>query len=426
MNSDGEHPDRMLLGDWLLLALIVLLPLMKPPVDYPVIVADLVFPLLLGAVVVEAASGRRRLRWQGLFAVLALYLLSLAASMPTSVDPQRSSFKMATELYLAGLAAVTALIARSPVLLRRIALTWVGMSALLAALCLVSLAAFAVDPESALYRYSQFHFGTLPPGSYPRMALTFFDANMACNYLTVSLGLLLLAWQQKWLSGTVASVSLAGILLAALFTISPGLGGIALALGTGAWLMGRSKLALAAGIGVAIAFIVAQAVTPFLHPTAPFLIHVPGTAVVLAPAGRFLTWSSAFGEFLRHPWLGHGIGIDAAFVRYRDPSGNLQQLTDAHNVFLNIAAQAGVVGLAGFAVLLAYAARLTFSTGVRGDRAIRLVLGLTFVNAFVYQGLGVGFEDTRHLWVLFGLLAGAASITRADGSNRRADAPSPG
>jgi O-antigen ligase len=234
----------------------------------------------------------------------------------------------------------------------------------------------------------------------------------------------LVAWQQQWLPLRPALLALLGILVAALFTISPGLGGIALALGTGAWFLKGSKLALAGGIAVAGAFIVALAMTPFLHSTAPFLIHVPATGLILAPAGRFLTWSAAFDEFLHHPWLGHGIGIDAVFVRYRTPSGDLQQLTDAHNIFLNIAAQAGVVGLAGLMVLIGYAARLTFSDA-GASQAIRLVLGLTFLNAFVYQGLGAGFEDTRHLWVLLGLLAAATSITPAGENNRRAGAPSP-
>jgi O-antigen ligase len=309
-------------------------------------------------------------------------------------------------------------------MLRRVTLTWLGATAAVGLLCAASLLAFAINPNSALYQYSWFDFGTLPPGPYPRMALSFFDANMACNYLTVSLGLLLVAWQQQWLALRGALLALLGILVAALFTISPGLGGIALALGTGAWFLKGSKLALAGGIAVAAAFVVALAVTPFLHSTAPFLIHVPGTGLILAPAGRFLTWSAAFDEFLRHPLLGHGIGINAVLVRYRTPSGDLQQLTDAHNIFLNIAAQAGVVGLAGLMVLIGYAARLTFSDA-GASRAIRLVLGLTFLNAFVYQGLGAGFEDTRHLWVLLGLLTAAASITPAGGNNRRAGAPSP-
>ncbi|MFL6769644.1 MAG: O-antigen ligase family protein, partial [Sphingomicrobium sp.] len=149
----------------------------------------------------------------------------------------------------------------------------------------------------------------------------------------------------------------------------------------------------------------------------------PGTMFVIAPSGRFLTWSAALAEFVAHPILGHGLGVDAVDVRYADPSGNLQQLTDAHNMILGIAAQAGVIGLIGLSALIVAAIRLTSG----GSDGLRLGLGLTFLNAFVYQGLSGSFEDTRHLWVLFGLLAAAARlpVIRPDGNNRRAGAPSP-
>jgi len=423
MNSAKANSERLLPGDWLLLTLVALLPLMKPAVAYPVVLPDLVFVALVLVVTFEVACARRSLGWNALFLVLCLYLASLAPSMLASADPGQSAFKMATECYLIGLTAVTAVVVRSQEMLRRITLTWLGATAALTILCIASLTAFATSPESVLYRYSWFHFGTLPPGHYPRLAMSFFDANMACNYLTVSLGLLLLAWQRKWLSPRLAWLSLAGIVIAALSTISAGLGGIALLLGTAGWLLRRSMVALAAGISVALAAIVAQAVTPILHPTAPFLIHLPG-GLVLAPAGRFLTWSAGLREFLRHPWFGHGIGVEPVLVRYLDLSGELQELTDSHDIFLNIAAQTGIVGLAGLAVLIGYAARLTFSSGGGGSRTTRLVLGLTFLTAFVYEGIGVGFEDTRHLWVLLGLLAAPASISREDGNSRKSGAPS--
>lgn len=426
MNSAEAHPERLLLADWLLLALVALLPLMKPTVDYPVIAADLVFPILVAAVALEVVTGRRRFRWNTLFAILAAYVLSLAPSLLASAELGTSAFKLATEFYLTGLAAITLVLVRSEAMLKRVTLTWLAATAVLVLLCLASLIAFAVDPNSALYQYARFQFGSLPPGHYPRLSFTFFNANMACNYLTVSLGLLALAWQRQWIARPAALALLAGILVAACSTISPDLGGVALALGIGAWFLRRSRLALGLAIAVALAFIAIEAFTPFLYPTAPFVIAIPGTNLVLAPACRFLTWIGAFTEFLRHPLLGHGIGIDATEVHFLDPAGGLHTLTDAHNVFLNIAAQTGIVGLAGLAVLVGYAARLTFSRAPN-QRPLRLLLGLTFLNAFVYQGIGGSFEDTRHLWVLLGLVAAAARlpVSPAGGNNRTAGAPSP-
>jgi hypothetical protein len=64
--------------------------------------------------------------------------------------------------------------------------------------------------------------------------------------------------------------------------------------------------------------------------------------------------------------------------------------------------------------LLAYVARRTLPLKlVRGEAAVaRLGIGLTFLNAFAYQGLGGSFEDARHLWVLFGLFLIAEKLER--------------
>ena len=426
MNSARQRDDRLLPADLLLMALVFTLPLMKPPVHYPVIIADLVFVLVVVVLALEIAIGKRRIGWQPSFTILAVYVLSLAPSALVSRDPAQSAFKLATEVYLVGLAAVTAVVVRDEVMLRRVVLTWLAATAGLVIVCLAGLTGFAADRDGAVYGYTAFHFGTLPPGNYPRLALTFFNANMACNYLTASLGLLFLAWTRQWLNRRNARLLFAGILIAAVSTISPGLGGVALLLGSAWLLIRRSRVALAFGIAVAVAFIVALAVTPIIHPTAPFLIHVPHTNLLLAPSGRFMTWSAAFTEFVHHPIVGHGIGIDAVNVRYMDPSGNLQELTDAHNLFLSLAAQTGVVGLVGLAIFIAYAAGLTFSSRPRNPSA-PIILGLTFLDVFVYQGLGGAFEDTRHIWVLLGLLIASARInfTHADGNSRKAGAPSP-
>jgi hypothetical protein len=99
-------------------------------------------------------------------------------------------------------------------------------------------------------------------------------------------------------------------------------------------------------------------------------------------------------------------------------------------MLLNIAAQAGLVGLVGLAVVIALAVRLTgrIELDQRCGTAMRVGLGLTFLNGFVYQGLGGSFEDSRHLWVLLGLLLAATRIefSPRDGNSRRPAEPSPG
>jgi hypothetical protein len=435
MISERESRDRMSAAEWLFVALVASLPFMKPAVSYPIVLPDLVFLLLLFVLGAELLLGKRRIEWGTPQWILLLYVLSFVPSLVATSDLRESTFKLATQFYLVGLAIVTAAIVDSEAKLRLVTYAWLCASGLLAILALLSLIAFVIAPESAVLDYSRYHFGTLPPGHYPRLALTFFNANMLCNYLTSSLGLLFVAGRFGWLSSRSFAMIIVGIGIAAIPTLSPGLGGIALIAGLWLWLTERDRSprlavgGLVLGIAVAAFFVVVLAVTPILHATAPFLIRIPGTELVLAPSGRFLTWSAAAAEFARHPLVGHGIGLDAVDVRYQDPSGNLQRLTDAHNMFLNIAAQCGIAGLAGLLALIAYAVRLSLPWRLDGTTAhiARVGIGLTFLDAFVYQGLGGSFEDTRHLWVLLGLLIASArlDVSRAGENSRKAAVPSP-
>jgi O-antigen ligase len=396
---------------------------MNPPIHYPVIAADALFVLLALALGFELLNGRRRLRWDPCWAILAIYVASLALSLIATSSLPQSLFKLATEGFLAGLTVVTVLVVDNVTLFRRAIITWLSATVIMCIVGLVGLTAFVVDPQGPIYQYTGFHFGTLPPGHYPRLQMTFLNANMACNYLTVSIGLLFAAWSEGWLQKRQAIALLAAFVIAAALTISPGLGGIGVALGTAGFILRGSRPALLLGIAAALAFLVAVWFTPIAHSTATFQVHVPGTQVILEPSGRFLTGAAAWRELMTHPLAGHGIGIDAVFVRYADPSGYLQQLTDAHNTFLNIAAQAGVAGLVGLLVLIGYAAYLTV---LEPKDTVALLLGLTFLNGFVYQGLSGSFEDARHLWVLLGLLIARVRISRADGRSHRVGAPLPG
>ena len=81
---------------------------------------------------------------------------------------------------------------------------------------------------------------------------------------------------------------------------------------------------------------------------------------------RMAHWQAAVDMFGDHPWLGVGIGnYPIAYARYaigrwRDPLGH------AHNYYLNIAAEAGIVGLSAYLILIAacllYAWRLVHRT----------------------------------------------------------------
>jgi putative inorganic carbon (HCO3(-)) transporter len=90
----------------------------------------------------------------------------------------------------------------------------------------------------------------------------------------------------------------------------------------------------------------------------PYLGGVDVTAVEVTDANwavieRMAHWQAALGMFTDHPWLGVGMGnYPVAYPRYalgrwQDPLGH------AHNYYLNIAAEAGVVGLGAYLFLFA-------------------------------------------------------------------------
>jgi O-antigen ligase len=157
-----------------------------------------------------------------------------------------------------------------------------------------------------------------------------------------------------------------------------------------------------------------MAVTPILHPTAPYLIHIPVLDLTLAPSGRLMIWTDAVRNFLAHPLTGRGIGVDPVLVHYLDPSGVYETSTDAHNVFLSIAVQCGIVGLAAFLLLARELVARTLPLRIAGDASaiVRTGVGAGLLIALLYEGLGGSFEDSRHLWAAFGLLIASDRIAR--------------
>ena len=412
------------LAQGLLLLLIFSLAFMQPAIrlfGLQAVATDLLFlGLVLASLVAIAARGVRFV-WHPGYWFIALYFAAMLASLSVSEKPGASLVKLATQIYLLSLPVLAATLIRDRAELRRAIRWWLAGTAVVVLVGALTLAIFPVDRDNPLLRYTLFHFGTLPPGDYPRVRLTFLNANLLCNYLTASLLLLLLARRVGWVSRAIFALLLPGILICAVFTISPGLGGIALAAGVWLWLLLRGtrpnagRVALAAGLVAALLFIPAMAFTPILHPTAPFLVQVPFVDLTLAPAGRLMIWMDAIRNFAADPLLGRGIGADAVLVRYQDPGGNLQKLTDAHNMFLNIGVQCGIVGVAALCALIVFAWRRTLPFRLMdGNRnLLRLGIGFAFLNCLVYQGLGGSFEDARHIWLLFGLLLAADRIERA-------------
>lgn len=137
---------------------------------------------------------------------------------------------------------------------------------------------------------------------------------------------------------------------------------------------------------------------------------------------RWMMWQAAIRMIADRPWLGHGVNTFMAnYLTYW--VGGERQPRYAHNCYLQVAAETGLVGLAAFAWLLA----ALFFRLVRGLRASvgrgpehSLLAGcLAGLVAFAVQaGYDTNFYALRQaalFWVLAGLACGL-SLPRGEGS----------
>ena len=402
---------------WLFLLLIVSLPLVRPfnTVLFGLLVpfTDFIFLAAFAFWALALIRGVTEFRRDKLHLFLGLYGLAFLISTIFSTEPQRSFFKLLGEIYLFGLAVLAFNLAREVSFYKKIALAWLAGTAFTILASAAGFALFYIGFKTKTDNYFLSHFGSLPAGNYPRLHALFANANMMTNYLNVSLMFAVLADQAGWLKRIWARLLQAGIWLAAVFTFSAGLGGMFLSLGFWLWAIFRgqekplfSKTALAAGVILAAAVFGSTLVSPDTGNTAQEFA-VPLTDKKIEASVRVLVWENAFEKFREFPLTGRGTGTNTAMLQYRTLSGDNQILLDAHNVWLNVAGQSGLIGLIAFGALVGFLfSRCRFKLKESSpSNLIWLALSCAFVGAFLYQGLSGSFEDARHLWVLFGLLA---------------------
>ena len=399
-------------SQWLLAIYVAVLPLMQLTLlerfDSTAVVADAVFLAACSVLVVALLRGDLTWRRGGFYVVLGMYAGVLLLSTLAAADRRASAGKLVVETYLLTIAILTFNLVRSERTLKLVTQAWMIGTVFTVVAGIAGIGLFYGNVRGAANIFLS-HYGTLIPGNYPRIRGLFLNMNMCCNYLSVSFVLLLAMRAVGWIGGRTALMLGAAIVVAAVFTFSPGLGG--LALGAGVWFWadyrgrGRgvaARNALLAGIVVALAFIVAMLVSP------PSLFAPDGRLHLshLQPSGRVLCWQSALHTAWHHPWLGEGPGSLPASVDYLTASGELQHLADAHNTFLSIAAKDGMLGLAAFAAVLIFLLRKTpLETRGSPSTVLRTAIWIGLVQALVYQGLGGSWEHTRHIWVLIGLMA---------------------
>ena len=128
---------------------------------------------------------------------------------------------------------------------------------------------------------------------------------------------------------------------------------------------------------------------------------------------RVAHWQAAWKMWTDHPWLGVGVGnYEPVYTRYALPQWQLP-LGHAHNYYLNIAAETGIVGLGAYLSLWGVALLQTWRLVRRGSGwelgvaigVLGVVIHLSvhnFVDNLYVHGMYL------HLAILLGLAAGIA------------------
>lgn len=374
---------------------------------------DYIFLIAAALFLVAVILRRVKLKISLFYVLLSLYLAALICSTIFSINVRLSAVKLLGEIYLIGLAVLSFNLVNSFEKFRKVFLIWLCAASITALVSLISLLLFYFDSSNPLLFYTLSHYGTLPPGNYPRIQSTFLNPNMFCNYLSISFVFLLASLKLNYISSKIFFILLSLISAACMLTISPGLGGILLSAGLWLRLIFKEKnrfflagLSLTGGIFAAILFFFAIIFTPIPTETSPFYITIPYLEKRIDPTSRVLAWQTAARTWVENPFFGKGVGTDVADAKYLNPSGDMETLTDAHQMWLSVAGQTGIFGLAALCLLCVFFFRRAFIFSFDNKKAIlQTALAIAFISAFLYQGLSGSFEDARHLWVLIGLLA---------------------
>ena len=373
--------------------------------------ADLVFAVVLIVWLVGLLKRRSEVRlcWFHLF--LAAYLIAVLLSAMGSADTGRSLVKLAGKLYLILIALVSFSLIDSLGRIQRSFYFWLGGAAIVLVLSVSGILGFYVgftDPEVNIVIHPI--YGSLPAGPYPRIEGLFAYPAMFSNFLGITWMIAIASTLTGWLRERNFWIFGGLLLFVNAFTLTPGLGGIFLSSGVLLYLIKRvdapvfARSSLFAGAVTAVLFLAAAAFTLFSYD--PDGINIPLADGEITASHRAQAWSTGFQTFLQFPILGKGVGMPVSEASYTDPNGNNQLLTDAHNTYISVLAETGVVGAAAFFGMLLFLVWKLIKSRSQA-RWIKICLLLAIADAVLYQGLTGSYEDARHLWVFFGIAAAA-------------------
>jgi len=198
----------------------------------------------------------------------------------------------------------------------------------------------------------------------------------------------------------------------------------------GSWLAARDADAprrrrLAAAALVAIATAASVFIAAHYERNVTLARQKPGATAAFASDPRLTIWPQAFARWTEAPWIGRGFGRPALALPPGTPADGIQdgKVWHAHNVFLDVALELGVIGLALFLAMLAALVREALpALREPPPRRWAAIAALAALLAFVMKDFPDDFF-LRHIALLCAALAGmfAGILRPLDGERHLRD-----
>lgn len=177
--------------------------------------------------------------------------------------------------------------------------------------------------------------------------------------------------------------------------------------------------------GAWVGFLVMLAVFALFHPPVRRwlwvgLVPLAGAAVLLpritrrllsifqakSYLGRLFIWQSALDMIKDHPLTGVGAGVFMhVYGAYVQPGANEQSVAYAHNLFLQVWSEFGLIGFVIFLAILGRVLYMSFRLARTGDSLSQGIFA-AFLGVLVHQQVDIpiwGFEAGGLFWLLVGL-----------------------
>jgi O-antigen ligase len=244
-------------------------------------------------------------------------------------------------------------------------------------------------------------------------AINVIDPNLFAGYLVILIPLALaagLAIRRRWapIAAGVAMLILGAAMLA---TLSRGgwLGFVVGVVAMAVLLPGRRRMIL----GISGAVVLILLIAGFAGPVAARLGSGAGSSPFQTLLDRVPIWSAAITLWLQHPVFGIGLDNFNSYILALNPDLDVNQ---AHDLFLNILAERGLLGIITFGIFLVALFR-TFGRSLHqapgsGYRILAAAITASFAAFIADSFFDVAYYDYKIL-LLFWLMAGiAASLPR--------------